>query len=220
MRNRFEGWLAYWKRYGPVSIEHLGGECGPNFLNSNFAWFWYSSTLLPDWKYKWMNYFCRLRLGECACTCSSSCIVPTSGRPSTTRAIIVIKAILIDLASIQVEPKRKIATDNWLNSFSSLLGPAVFTIQCIFPVFCNQMKWETFADRKTHVTYLFVRNQHQKHLHVIYLSKQKRKQRHIHHRRRAIFTTDWIWFRFAGFGSVAKLLLQTVRRTEGERVSD
>lgn len=30
-------------------------------------------------------------------TCSSSCIVPTSGSPSTTRAIIVIKAMLAKL---------------------------------------------------------------------------------------------------------------------------
>lgn len=40
--------IAYWKRYGPVSRVHLAGDCGPSFLNSIFAWFWYSTILLPS----------------------------------------------------------------------------------------------------------------------------------------------------------------------------
>lgn len=98
----FHMYDTYWNKYGPVSIEHLGGECGPNLRNSIFAWFWYSSTLFPDCKlstfWNWQVYIeifwtsiNRIHL----LTCSSSVIVPTRGNPSTTLAIIVIRAIFI-----------------------------------------------------------------------------------------------------------------------------
>lgn len=88
--------MAYWNKYGPVSMEQRAGECGPNFRNNNLAWFWYSSTLRPDCNRKFITYYIGIieSLSWESRTCSSSCMVPTNGRPSTTRAIIVIKAIV------------------------------------------------------------------------------------------------------------------------------
>ena len=79
------------------------GECEPSLRNNILAWFWYSTMLRPLCKGK---HFLGLIPGNLVLhrmgtlTCSSSCIVPTSGKPSITLAIMVSKAILCYFATI------------------------------------------------------------------------------------------------------------------------